>query len=314
MRSTTAGGAAEKRPDIRSVWQVCREYAGIAEAGGVKNVVCSLAEGFARLGMKAAVFVPLYGFIRGGNIESISFPGFAETAVRVGRDVLPVRFFELLRNNVRIVLVDCSVYLDKTAVYTYTAEDEKNIPGAVRGKGHCDSDIMNIVLQKAVVSYAQATETAPDVLLCQDAHTALLPAFIACDRNAAALFSETEKIVTIHNAGAGYHQQIADIGRAEFLSGLPRGVLERGSLNGAVEPFLVAAEYARLTTVSPWYAEELTDPSDIHSGGLSAEFCRRGIGITGITNGIDYEKYNPENTEKSLLPAPFTHAQGVFEG
>ena len=36
---------------IRSVWVVTREYAGIAEAGGVKNVACSLSEGLVRRGI-----------------------------------------------------------------------------------------------------------------------------------------------------------------------------------------------------------------------------------------------------------------------
>ena len=43
------------------IWQVAREYAGLAEAGGVKNVVCSLSEGLSQLGNKVTLFIPQYG-------------------------------------------------------------------------------------------------------------------------------------------------------------------------------------------------------------------------------------------------------------
>ena len=43
------------------VWIVSREYAGIAEAGGVKNVCCSLSENLALQGHDVTVFMPLYG-------------------------------------------------------------------------------------------------------------------------------------------------------------------------------------------------------------------------------------------------------------
>ena len=46
-----------------SVWHVAREYAGIAEAGGVKDVVRGLAEALARTGESPTVVLPLYGFL-----------------------------------------------------------------------------------------------------------------------------------------------------------------------------------------------------------------------------------------------------------
>ncbi|MGA2378856.1 MAG: glycogen/starch synthase [Spirochaetia bacterium] len=45
------------------VWHVSREYAGIAEAGGVKDVVRGLAEAHARAGGASSVVMPLYGFV-----------------------------------------------------------------------------------------------------------------------------------------------------------------------------------------------------------------------------------------------------------
>ena len=44
-----------------NIWMVTREYAGVAEAGGVKNVSCSLSETLVFLGHRVTVFIPMYG-------------------------------------------------------------------------------------------------------------------------------------------------------------------------------------------------------------------------------------------------------------
>ncbi len=48
-----------------AVWHVAREYAGVAEAGGVKDVVRGLAEAQARAGARPTVVLPLYGCLPG---------------------------------------------------------------------------------------------------------------------------------------------------------------------------------------------------------------------------------------------------------
>ncbi len=51
------------------VWIISREYAGIAEAGGVKNVACSLSENLVRLGNSVTLFIPLYGCTEISNVK-----------------------------------------------------------------------------------------------------------------------------------------------------------------------------------------------------------------------------------------------------
>ncbi|MBP5436723.1 MAG: glycogen/starch synthase, partial [Treponema sp.] len=41
-----------------NIWVVSREYAGIAEAGGVKNVACSLSESLVKAGHSVTLFIP----------------------------------------------------------------------------------------------------------------------------------------------------------------------------------------------------------------------------------------------------------------
>ena len=292
-----------------SVWLVTREYAGIAEAGGVKNVACSLAEGLARTGVSVTVFIPRYGCVRqSGNHE------FTTTVTVLGVEHR-VAFLSATLHGISLVFIDSPIFFEKDEVYVYTDREARMIHGAVRGQGHSDMDCMNLVHQRSVLEYARIISAAPDVVHCQDAHTALLPALARTDPAYRDLFARSAFAVTIHNAGPGYRQIIPGLDRAASLTGLNPDVLVPGMCNGNLEPFLLAADHAHLTTVSPWYAGELTSHQySAMTEGLSGEFEKRGVHITGIVNGIDYHRYDPLNTEYSCLPFAFNPLVGDLEG
>ena len=87
-----------------SVWMVSREYAGLAEAGGVKNVVKSLAEAASGYGLTVTVFLPRYG----NNTEQLD-NCIGETTIRVGDSTHTVRYFELLRKDIRFIFIDSEI-------------------------------------------------------------------------------------------------------------------------------------------------------------------------------------------------------------
>ena len=226
-----------------------------------------------------------------------------------------VCFYSIAIRGVRIILVDSPIFTEKHAVYVYTETEARVIPGAQRGKGHFDVDVVNMLFQRAVLAFASVSGNVPAVLHCQDAHTALLPALARTDENFAAAFSRTAMVVTIHNAGPGYRQAIPGLERALRVTGLPAYALQAALFGGNVEPFLLAAEYGILTTVSPWYAEELRDPAfDRFSEGLSSELRKRGVPVVGITNGIDYHRYDPRDSSVSLLPHAYDPVSGDLAG
>lgn len=291
------------------VYVVAREYAYIAEAGGVKNVTRSLAEGLSRAGSRVTVFLPRYGFI------GVPCEPLFSVSIHILGTIHNVTFFRHDSNGVKVILVGASVYSGKHQVYVYTEEEEALIPGARRGSGHIDGDEMNALLQLAVIRFVLASGDRPDIVHCHDAHTALLPVIARENPEVSRYFAFSGFIVTIHNAGPGYRQSLPDSGYASRLTGLPAQLFSTAVVRGRIEPFLLAAEYAALTTVSPWYAEELLSPHfDSHTEGLSAEFRARGIIIRGITNGIDRLRYCPRDRALSLLPYTFNPAEDEIEG
>ncbi len=301
------------------VWHVAREYAGLAEAGGVKDVVRGLAEALARAGVSTTVVLPLYGFFpkdfpRDRPVASFVIPIPDQDKGNALFDE-EVRVYSHELSGVRLLLVDSPRYAALRDVYTYTAADEAENHWRKKGTGHWDAHQLNVLLQKAAIETARALGEKPTIFHCHDGHTAFLPALLQEDPALRDWYRETSSVVTIHNAGLGYHQEVWDRDFARLLTGLPDSVLAKGMLGGKVDPLLLAGVYASLVTVSEQYARELLQETDGKmSGGLGRALRERGIPLAGITNGLDPEPWDPRSPERSGLPARFDPEVGDLEG
>lgn len=304
-----------------NVWLVSREYAGIAEAGGVKNVSCSLSENLAALGHSVTLFIPMYGCTDISQLKAFQNEWKIPVTVTASGSNCQVSYSHGTFNGVEIVFVNHRCFSEKKAVYTYTREEEKEDSSHKQGTGHSDVLFMNTLFQKAVIAYGTLLEEdssqGPQIIHCQDAATSMVPVFMEHEKkiseSAKNFFMNTKCVVTIHNAGPGYHHEFYSMHDAQFITGLPAELLQSG-LNGQnIEPFLLAETCSCITTVSPQYAEEIIS-GKTDTAGLSEEFRRRGTKIIGITNGIDLSRYTPSDTSQSLLPYPFDPESENFEG
>lgn len=102
-----------------NIWLVSREYAGIAEAGGVKNVATSLCESLAKLGHKVTLFIPFYGCTDLSNVKECNaglenYPAQIELCNKTEK----VFFFTGIMNGVNIVFIRHPSFTEKKAVYT----------------------------------------------------------------------------------------------------------------------------------------------------------------------------------------------------
>ena len=305
--------------DFPRVWHVSREYAGIAEAGGVKDVVRGLAEAQARAGGSASVVMPLYGFAARRLTARTPVASFTLSLPDHdrGNELFeePVKVHEARMDGVRLLLVDSPRYAVLRDVYTYTADDERENHWRKKGTGHWDFHQLNMILQRAALETSLAIGEVPDVFHCHDGHTAFLPAILRESPRYGVPLQAASAVVSIHNAGRGYHQEVWDPVFAGLLTGLPAEVLSTGLLNGTIDPFLLAAAYARLLTVSERYAEELLAENDAElSGGLGKALRESGIGLTGITNGIDPTPWDPRTPAAAGIPYGFDPMSGDLEG
>jgi starch synthase len=290
---------AERDEQIKKIWMLSREYGELAGAGGVKDVVCQLAEALARWnGRSIHVVLPLYGFInaREHGFKPLPDPFCHGRNLRLqiemnqpDKFVLEeVRYYFLTLNKVHLYFVDAERYRQKTDVYTYSEIDETRVPWQRKATGHHDFFAMNLLLQKAAIELMIVLGEKPDVIHCHDGHTATLPALIRENAGYKSYFRETGCLVTIHNAGYGYHQEVFDIPYAVSITALPQHVVDENQLDRKFDPLLVAGSYAMVNTVSENYARELQETdNDRLTGGLGHELLQRDVVLEGITNGIE---------------------------
>jgi len=307
---------------IKKIWMVTREYNGLAGSGGVKDVCRQLAEALTRAKKKVTVILPLYGFMDPEQCElkplDLAFSVDMNYAREERRETVHV--WQRKYNGVQLYLVGAARYREKKGIYTYTAEEERENPANRQGSAYIDYFAMNILLQKATLALCVLLAERPDVIHCQDAHTAVLPALIREQDGYRHYFRHTGALVTVHNAGFGYHQEVGDLPFAKEICGLPYRFILDHLLDGKFNPFLAASPFAILNTVSENYARELqhTD-DDALTGWLGHRLLTRGVILEGVTNGINPADFDPgceegESAAELGLAASYDPAKGKLAG
>jgi len=299
---------AGKENDFNNIWVVSREYGDLAGAGGVKDVARQLSGALVRSGRQVRVVLPCYGFIdpqeAGFEVLDLGFDVDMSYPQEERREF--VKIWRLAADPV-LYLIDSPRFREKLGVYSYTAAEETLDSDHRYGAGHYDYFAMNVLLQKAALALMIRLDERPDIIHCHDGHTALLPAMIREIEGFRHYFHKAAAVVTIHNAGIGYHQEVADLPFAQVLTGLPESVIAANLLEGAFDPLLTAASYSLLNTVSENYARELQETlDDVATGWLGHRLMAKGIKLAGITNGIDPADFDPTRPEAFGLAAGFS--------
>ena len=286
---------------------VSREYGDLAGAGGVKDVARQLAEALAaQAGMPVRVALPSYGFINPQEygftlLDEPRFPGHPLQFIvdmNYGAEEREERCRVWWRQTeqVDLYLIEADRFREKHGVYTYGD-----------GRGHYDYFAMNVLLQKSALELMIILGEKPDVIHCHDGHTALIPALIHQCPGWRGYFRETGCLVTIHNAGVGYHQEGDDLRFAQAISGLPWREITASLLAGKFDPFLSAGRHAVLNTVSENYARELRETeADVLTDWLGHTLLQNGVRLEGITNGICPYLFDPSQPEQMEIAAAFS--------
>lgn len=151
---------------------------------------------------------------------------------------------------------------------------------------------------KAILESIQYIEEfEPDIIHCNDWHTALVPVFLREMYRGVDYLNKTKTVFTVHNLK--FQGQFSDyvIGDILGLNGTPAEnqlKIDKDSANY----MMGALHYSdRITTVSPSYAEEVCTP--YFGEGLDWLFRERKDILSGILNGIDNKQYDPA-TDKAL--------------
>jgi len=153
----------------------------------------------------------------------------------------------------------------------------------------------------AKIAAGQMPAFMPDIVHCHDWQASLAPAYLAYGEG-----RRCPSVVTIHNLA--YQGQFP----AELLAALrlpPHSFrivgVEYYGVNGFLKAGLQFAD--RITTVSPTYAREIQTPE--HGFGMDGLLRTRAHVLSGITNGIDTQVWNPSSDAR----IPMTYSRSSLE-
>ena len=259
------------------------EGAPYVKSGGLGDVMEALPAALARIpGNEVALILPYYKKIKENAAYEVELVAQFQVSLGWRRQYAGLMKLKGREDGVCVYFIDNDYYFGGR-------------PGAIYGS--TDDGERFAYFSKACLDAMAIIGYIPDVIQCNDWQCAPVPIYLKAVYRSR--FPETKCMYTIHNieyqgwAGADFFCDVLDL-PWEY-----RGCLD---MNGAVNVMKGAIETADLvTTVSETYARELMFPYYAH--GLDGILTDAAWKLTGITNGIDTNTFNPE-TDKAL-PAHF---------
>ncbi len=267
------------------------EGAPYCKSGGLGDVMEALPAALSRIeGNEVALFLPYYHKIK-SNTAYIT-EKIAEFRVSLGwrQQYCAVMKLTNRADKVQVYFLDSEYYFGARTGAIY---------------GDMDDGERFAFFSRACLDAMLAIEFVPEIIQCNDWQCGLIPVYLKAvyhDR-----LSNTRCMYTIHNIE---YQGWANSSFFDDMLALPWEYRPTLDMNNSVNVMKGAIETADLvTTVSETYARELMYPYYAH--GLDGILASNAWKLTGITNGIDVNTFNPE-TSKSL-PAHF-NSETFVEG
>ena len=258
------------------------EASPFIKTGGLGDVAAALPGALCSPEMEVRVVLPKLGQIGEEYMKEMRF--VCSFYVALGWRNQYCGLFELQRGGVTWYFLDNEYYFNRPAAYGFFDDGERM---AFFSKAVCEC-------------CRYLPDFFPDILHCNDWHTAMAPVFLREMYRYSPGYSEMRTVFTIHNL---MFQGKYDPFILGDILGLHQSPAARDQLlrdDGRCVNYLAgAANYAdRITTVSPTYAQEICTP--YYGEGLQDIFLRRHDVLSGILNGIDAANYDPA-TDKALV-------------
>ncbi len=285
-----------------NVLLVSDQVRGIDGTGGLGDVATGLVKALGqRDDLDIRLLMPGYQHISEKNLES--------------------RFDDVMIADLPVPLGDriVSLRVCRLTLPTFSA-DEPRITCYLL----CEPELLNrrensglqaVLIARGTIAFAEhCEEFRPDLIHCNDWHTALIPVYLNTVYGQHPYLSRIATLYTIHNNTGGAYQGSKPLYEVQSLAGLPNECYTPGKTR-SVE-FFGQFNHAKggigfsdlINTVSLSYANELR--SAAFGGGLDKVVEERASELCGIVNGIDTAEWNP--AEDAFLPK--THRFDVKDG
>ena len=244
------------------------EAVPFAKTGGLADVSGALTKALHADGADSFLITPLYDQVD-RHLLSSTFTEDLEVEWRGKRP--RIRVWRSTALNAPTYLIDAPYYFGRDKIY-----------------GEIDDFERFAFFCRAAIALLRRLGDAPNVVHCNDWPCGFATVEMRMRRQHEEYFAKTRTLFSIHNLAYQGVFNPSDLWWLEFSEHTADFMLKGAA--SALKAGIIAAD--ALSTVSPRYAREIQTPEQGY--GLDWLTRARSDRLIGITNGVDYEVWNPE--------------------
>lgn len=246
------------------------EVVPFAKTGGLADVAGALPKALAKHGIDARVILPLHQQI---DPKLIDGSVVDEVPVEWRGQIRPTRVYQSNAAGATAYLIDAPEYFAKSSIY-----------------GHPNDHERFAFFCRAALALPKHLDWPPDIVHGNDWPCGFGMMELRVRRRYEDFFRNTRSLFSIHNLAYQGAFDPKDLWWLGFGEAPDKNDFMLKGAASALKAGLIAAD--ALSTVSRRYAEEIQTPE--HGSGLDWLLRARRDRLAGITNGVDYELWNPE--------------------
>lgn len=249
---------------------ISAEAVPYSKTGGLGDVAGALPKALRGIGLDSVLITPCYLQTKG---EYLWETAFDDLWVDWRSGSYHAKAFYSEANGSPTFLIDAPSYFHRDSIYGYTEDYERFA-----------------FFNRAALTLLRRLDRAPDIVHLNDWHCGFAAVELAERRRWDSFWRNTRTVFSIHNMAYQGGFSAADLWKFGFGSEFARNSFAFNGYASAMKAGLAVSDV--LSTVSPTYAREIQLPENGY--GLDWLIRKRAGSILGITNGVDYEVWNPE--------------------
>jgi starch synthase len=245
------------------------EVVPFAKTGGLADVAGALPKALSKQGVDARVILPLHQQIDRSLLADVVIE--LKVPWRGGRR--PTNIYQSDAAGAPAYLIESAEYFNHGSIY-----------------GHANDHERFTFFSRACFTLLQHLKWAPDVIHANDWPCGFAMVDLRTLRRYDELFSETKSLFSIHNLAYQGVFDAKDLWWLGFGESPDKDDFLLKGVASALKAGLIASD--ALSTVSRRYAEEIQTSEQ--GAGVDWLLRARSDRLKGITNGVDYDLWNPE--------------------
>jgi len=258
---------------------ISAEAVPYSKTGGLGDVAGALPKALKAVGIDSVLITPCYLQTSGEHLWDTAVH---DLNVDWKGGIYPAKAFYSEANGSPTFLIDAPSLFHRDSIYGYREDHER----------FAFFNHAALVLLKRIGG-------APDIVHLNDWHCGFAAVELASARRYDPFWRNTRTVFSIHNMAYQGGFGMSDLPMLGFTSDFARGAFSSNGIASAMKAGLETSD--TLSTVSRRYAQEIQTSENGY--GLEWLTRQRAQRLIGITNGVDYEVWNPETDPE--IPAHF---------